>query len=147
MTHIATAGRDGRIVLVLLSLILTLSAPASLSGSEVTDTPVATLASEGPEVRVVNNHGYRIQLVLVDAEGTHRTLGSVASRQAKVFTLDPALAGNGPVRVKVVLDEPAWSPANADVAVRSGDLQLDADSAVYVWIETDLESTSIEIVQ
>jgi hypothetical protein len=98
-----------------------------------------------PEIRVVNNNAARVRVVLVDADGRHRTLGYVASRKAEIFTVgDQALDGRS-VRVKVVVDEPVWSAANSGDAIRTRALWLEDGSAVQLWIERDLTASFVEL--
>lgn len=107
--------------------------------------PVAALAASAadPEIRVVNNHTYRIRVVLVDAEGRHIPLGRVAPSKAEIFPVAPESVAHGPVRVKVFADEPVWSAGNTGDAIRSQDLFLSAGGAIYVWVENDLLRSQI----
>jgi len=94
---------------------------------------------------VVNNYAYRIRVVLVDADGRHRTLGYVAPRKVEIFELTAADRAGGAVRVKLVVDEPVWSAGNSGEAVRSRSLWLEDGSAVQVWVERDLTDSVIEV--
>ena len=126
-------------VAFMAALLLALTTPA---GRAQPPTDLGVTAEAG-EVRVVNNHMYRIRVVLVDAEGRHTSLGRVAPSKAAIFTLDATDLAEGPVQVKVFADEPVWSAGNTGEAVRSRDLFLHSGTAVYVWVESDLTRTLI----
>ena len=128
-------------ILSLAALLMGLPSPSSADAAR----PIAEVApaTADPEVRVVNNHPYRIRVVLVDAEGRHTSLGRVAPSRAEVFPVDASMLPQGPVRVKVFADEPVWSPGNTGSAIRSQDLFLHAGGAIYVWVESDLLRSQI----
>lgn len=126
-------------VAFMAALLLALTTPAARAQPPV-DLGVAT---EDGEVRVVNNHMYRIRVVLVDAEGRHTSLGRVSPSKAEIFALDRSQLAAGPVQVKVFADEPVWSAGNTGEAIRSQDLFLRSGAAVYVWVERDLTRTQI----
>lgn len=127
----------------LAAVLLALAAPAS-QAQPVADRAVAAADAE---VRVINNHTYRIRVVLVDAEGRHTSLGRVGSRKAEIFSLDASTLREGPVQVKVFADEPVWSAGNTGDAIRSQDLFLHAGAAVYVWVESDLARSQITVAR
>lgn len=122
-------------------LILTGATPSGRTHPSVTETVAAVPA----EVRVVNNHTYRIRVVVVDARGRHHSLGRVMNTQARIFALDEDLVGAGPLSVKVFADEPVWSAANSDEAIRTQELSLNEGDAVYVWVEADLTRSQIVV--
>jgi hypothetical protein len=106
----------------------------------------STTPDEGsPEIRVVNNNAARVRVVLVDADGRHRTLGYVASRNVEIFALDEDAVDGRSVRVKVVIDEPVWSAASSGDAIRTRTLRLDDGSAVQLWVERELTDSFVEL--
>ena len=98
-----------------------------------------------PEMRVVNNHEYRVQIVLVDKSGRHHSLGHIAPDRAAEFDLDEYAEFGLPLQVKVVVDEPVWSPGATDQAVRSGSLYLSDKTEVRVWVASELTETQVEV--
>jgi hypothetical protein len=126
-------------VAFMAALLLALTTPAARAQPPI---GLAVAGADG-EVRVVNNHMYRIRVVLVDADGRHIPLGRVAPSKAEIFTLDANEMAAGPVQVKVFADEPVWSAGNTGEAIRSQDLFLRAGTAVHVWVEKDLTRTQI----
>ncbi len=116
---------------------------AQLAG---TGAPQAA-ATPSTEIRVVNNHPYRIQVVVVDGEGHHHALGRVPTTKAHIFSVEEDLVGTGPFRVKVFADEPVWSAANTSEAIRSEDLELGLGESVYVWVEADLMRSQIRVAR
>jgi hypothetical protein len=128
---------------VLAGTLLLVATPASRAQMAMD----FAMAMPESEIRVVNNHLYRIRVVLVDAEGRHTSLGRVAPSKAAIFTLDEAPRRSGPVQVKVFADEPVWSAGNTGDAIRSQDLFLHPGTAVYVWVETDLTRTQFSVTR
>jgi len=102
-------------------------------------------AGNDPEVRVVNNHEYRVQIVLVDKSGRHHSLGHIAPDKAAAFDLEEFTDYGLPVQVKVVVDEPVWSPGATGRAVRSGSLYISDHTEVRVWVASDLTETEVEV--
>ena len=98
-----------------------------------------------PEMRVVNNHEYRVQVVLVDKSGRHHSLGHIAPDRAAEFDLDEFAEFGLPLQVKIVVDEPVWSPGATEKAVRSGSLYISDKTEVRVWVESDLTETQVEV--
>ncbi len=123
---------------IAIAVLATAGVPGS--GAAVDTVPAD---DQAPEVRVVNNNASRIRVVLVDAEGRHRSLGRVAPRKAEIFTLDDTAFEA--VRVKIVIDEPVWSAANSGDAIRSRTLWLEEASAIHVWVERELTDSHIEV--
>jgi hypothetical protein len=123
------------------SVILLAAAPA---GRAQTHGPQSS-APEATELRVVNNHGYRVGVVLVDAGGKHHTLGRVGNGDVRIFALAGRFADRGSFRVKVFTDEPVWSAGSTEEAIRSRDLQPRSGEAVTVWVEPDLTRSRITL--
>lgn len=123
-------------------LLLTGGSPDARAATSGVDTVAAPAPTE---IRVVNNHTYRIRVVIVDARGHHHSLGRVMNTQARIFALDEDLVGSGPLSVKVFADEPVWSAANSDEAIRTKELHLAEGQAVYVWVEADLLRSQIVV--
>lgn len=107
-------------------------------------TDGATIADD-PGVRVVNNHEYRIQVVLVDKAGRHHSLGQIAPDRAREFDLEAYTDAGLPVQVKIVVDEPVWSPGATGRAVRSGSLYISDHTDVRIWVASDLAETEVEV--
>ena len=108
--------------------------------------PIQAMETEdGPEIRVVNNHTHQVSVFVIDGNGVYHALGRLAPRDAGVFRV--AEAAEGPLQVKVVVDEPVWSLGNTEEAIRSSDITIDADEAIQLWIEPDLTASAIELVQ
>ena len=124
---------------VVFALAGVLSAASAASAS----TPAP---GDEPDMRVVNNHGYRIQVVLVDKVGRHHSLGYIAPDHAEAFDLDAYTEFGLPVQVKVVVDEPVWSPGATGRAVRSGSLYLSDKTEVRVWVASELTETEVEVL-
>jgi hypothetical protein len=116
---------------------------ASAAQATPIDAEVASVA--GPQLRVVNNHEYRVQVVLVDKSGRHHTLGHVAPHKAAAYDVEVFADYGLPIQVKVVVDEPAWSPGATDKAVRTGSLYVSDQTEVRVWVESDLTKTEVEV--
>ncbi len=114
---------------------------------------VPAVAAEGlrptpdpePEVHVVNNHPYRIRVLLVDPDGRHHSLGRLRPSRAAGYDLDRFAIDGRPVILKVVVDEPVWSPAATGEAVRSRALHLRGRTEIRVWVEPDLTETRVEV--
>jgi hypothetical protein len=123
------------------SVILLAAAPA---GRAQTHGPQAS-TPEATELRVVNNHGYRVGVVLVDADGKHHTVGRVGNGDVRIFALAGRFADRGSFRVKVFTDEPVWSAGSTDEAIRSQDLRPRSGEAVTVWVEPDLTRSRITL--
>lgn len=100
-------------------------------------------ADEARHVRVINNHGYPVRVVLVDDEGAHRSLGRVANGSVGTFAI--ADLANEWFRVKVFPDEPVWSAANSDEAIRTRDLRLAPGSVLNLWVEPDLSRSEVTL--
>lgn len=108
--------------------------------------PVTPSNGDGdPEMRVVNNHDYRVQVVLVDKTGRHHSLGHLAPHRAAEYDLDDFAEFGLPLQVKVVVDEPVWSPGATGKAVRSGSLYVSDDTEIRVWVASDLAETQVEV--
>ena len=110
------------------------AAPATAAGPD-----------EEPEMRVVNNHEYRVRVILVDKAGRHHSLGVLAPNRAAEYDLDRFAEYGLPLQVKVVVDEPVWSPGATERAVRSGSLYISDHTEVRVWVESDLTETQVEV--
>ncbi|KPJ83564.1 MAG: hypothetical protein AMS19_04025 [Gemmatimonas sp. SG8_23] len=113
-----------------------IAAPTAVAGADNED---------GPEIRVVNNHPYQVRVLVIDDQGAYHSLGRLAPKSAQVYRI--ADVADGSVQVKLVVDEPVWSLGNTEEAVRSRSIFLHEDSAIQVWIEPDLTSSAIEMVQ
>jgi hypothetical protein len=125
------------------AVALAMATTASAShAAPVTD---ASLPGGDPELRVVNNHDYRVRIVLVDKSGRHHSLGHLAPHRAAEYNVEEFADYGLPVQVKVVVDEPVWSPGATDMAVRSGALYISDDTEVRIWVESDLSETEVEV--
>jgi hypothetical protein len=124
----------------LLFVATTSAAPAQLTADYA-------MTSSESEVRVVNNHLYRIRVILVDRTGRHHSLGRVAPSKAAIFTIEPDMIGSAPVQMKVFADEPVWSAGNTGEAIRSPNLYLRDGADVYVWVEHDLTRTEFTVAR
>ena len=119
---------------------------ALTAGSASAAAPVEGMSvGDDPGVRVVNNHGYRVQVVLVDKSGRHHSLGLIAPDRAREFNLDEFADMGLPLQVKIVVDEPVWSAGATGQAVRSGSLYLSDHTEVRVWVASDLTETEVEV--
>ena len=98
-----------------------------------------------PEMRVVNNHAYRVQVVRVEKSGRHHSLGRIAPNRAAEFDLDEFAEFGLPLQVKIVVDEPVWSPGATGKAIRSGSLYISDKTEVRVWVESELTETQVEV--
>lgn len=125
------------------AVALAIAGMASGASAATVDGP--SNPDDDPEVRVVNNHEYRIHVVLVDKAGRHHSLGYIAPDRAAAYDLDAFTEFGIPVQVKVVVDEPVWSPGATETAVRSGALYITDNTEVRVWVESELTETQVEI--
>ena len=123
-----------------IASVLSVSIVSGAHGQET-----ALPAQDSPEVRVVNNHHYRIRVVLVDEQGTHHSLGRVAPSKAEIFEPSSDLVDGARFQIKVFADEPVWSAGNTGEAIRSQDLEAYGASSVYVWVEPDLTRSQITV--
>jgi hypothetical protein len=126
-----------------LAVALAMASTASVGQAAPTGDELGSTGD--PELRVVNNHEYRVQIVLVDKSGRHHTLGHVAPNKAVSYDVEEFTDYGLPVQVKVVVDEPVWSAGATDKAVRSGALYISENTEVRVWVESDLTQTEVEV--
>ena len=127
---------------LVFSALLSTGLPVAASATPA--DPIIVTAT-APEVRVVNNHTERIRVVVVNQEGRHHSLGTVSPKKAGIFGLEGLADEGTPLQVKVIVDAPAWSAGNTGETVRTEGLMLREGSAVQVWVEPTLTSTSVEI--
>ena len=122
-----------------------LAIASTASGVQAATSTDELRAGNDPGLRVVNNHEYRVQIVLVDKSGRHHVLGHIARDKAAEFDVAEFTDYGLPVQVKVVVDAPVWSPGATGKAVRSGALYTSDHTEVRVWVASDLTDTQVEV--
>ena len=103
--------------------------------------------SDEIEIYVVNSHTVPVRVFVEDVEGRLHSLGRVASGEVSPVDVPAEIAGSE-YRLKFV---PApidvWSPVSDDSALKTGFLSSEKVRLVTVWIEPELESSEVEILE
>lgn len=96
------------------------------------------------EVHVVNNHLAPVRVYAEDAEGRLHRLGRVARGAVVTFEISEELR-SGEFRIKVFPSPAAWSPVSDDYGVKTNPLSSQRDHRVTVWLETELDQSTVAI--
>jgi hypothetical protein len=97
------------------------------------------------ELRVINNSTTSVRVYVQDAHGVMHRLSRVAVSQTEIMEVPADIAADGPFRIKVLPDAPAWSPWSSGAGMRTHDLNLPEGAAINLWLEPNLLDSVIEI--
>ena len=110
-------------------------------------TAKAETKPEGNEIRVVNRHATTVRVYVQDANGGRHLLGRVAASDFKVMTVPEAISAMGDVQIKVYPVAPFDALTVGVDGVKSRDITLQGSTAVNMYVECDLQSSTLEIAK
>jgi hypothetical protein len=97
------------------------------------------------EIRVVNRHATTVRVYVQDANGGLHMLGRVAASDFKVMKVPAKIAGMGKVQIKVFPAAPFEALTMGADGVQSRGFALDGRDAVNLYVECDLQRSTLEI--
>jgi len=97
------------------------------------------------EIRVVNRHATTVRVYVQDADGGLHMLGRVAASDFKVMQLPAQFTSMGKVQIKVFPVMPFDALTMRVDGVQSRGIALDGKDAVNLYVECDLQRSTLEI--
>ena len=116
---------------------------ATLAAGTVEAATVAPAADH--EIRVVNRHATTVRVYVQDANGGLHMLGRVAASDFKVMKVPAEIAAMGKVEIKVFPVVPFQALTMGVDGVQSRGIALDGKDAVNLYVECDLQRSTLEI--
>lgn len=99
------------------------------------------------EVRVINQHTSAVRVYVEDVLGRVRSLGWVNHADARTLTLPTSMTKLGPVQIKVLSDQPVWSPRDIPPVVATMPLELRPGDVVEFRLQGKLTDSYIHIAR
>ena len=99
------------------------------------------------EIRVVNHHATTVRVYVQDANGGLHMLGRVGASDFKVLKVPAAVSELGQVQIKVFPVSPFDALTQAVDGIKSRGIALNGKDAVNMFVECDLEASTVEIAK